>query len=232
MITAFVQARMTSSRLPGKALLPLAGRPMLARVVERVRACRQVDKIVVVTGQDATNDPIRAWCAAAQVSVYSGHDDDVLDRFMCASALFGTAEYYLRITADCPVVDPDLLSALIEQSETKGVDVSAILTGATTGEVGHRWPDGLDAELISPRALLWAFAYARTPWEREHVTRVLWARRPFPWWLLTAPQELGHFRWTVDTEVDYDQVARIYERLGAAGQLFGWQDVLRAEANA
>lgn len=212
-VTAFVQSRMLSSRLLGKALLPLHGAPMLMRVVGRVRQAKRVDRIVVVTGESPSNDAIRAVCQQYHVDCFSGHDTDLLERFVAAKRVYDDT-WILRITADCPLIDPWLLDRLVKQTQDARADYGVVVTGAS--DVGYpRYADGLDAELLSDVALRYAYRYTTKPSDREHVTRVLWRMpRPLPTKLVIPAVDEGHERWTVDTLDDYVKVAAAYAALG------------------
>lgn len=220
---AFVQARMASSRLPGKALLPLAGEPMLYRVVQRVRSIPCLDDVVVVTGADRSNDPIRSLCKARAVTCFSGHDTDVLERFRDALFTY-SATSVLRITADCPLVDPALITTLMLQFEASMAHYGVIVTGASDDRY-VRYPDGLDAELMTGYALCYAHSVTMT--DREHVTRRLWQEpRPLRTHILSAPVDYGHIRLTVDTPEDYARVQRIYDALYSPSTYISLDDVL------
>lgn len=210
-IVGLVQARMASTRLPGKALLDLAGEPMLVRVVDRVRAVGRLDAVAVVTGYDASNDPIRQLCEARAIPCLSGHDTDVLLRYQDACyALQATA--VLRITADCPLVDVGVMSELVALAERTCCHYAVAVTGASDARYGPRYPDGFDCEVLSSYALDYAERHTRGyDYEREHVTRVLWREpRPLDARLLKPSYDMGRARWTVDTEDDYRKVAALY----------------------
>lgn len=215
-IVGLVQARMGSTRLPGKALLPLAGEPMLVRVVDRVRAVERLDGVCVVTGSDFSNDPIRELCAARGIDCYSGHDTDVLRRFSDATYALG-APAVLRITADCPLVDPPLLAELVAGYEATACHYAVVVTGAS--DVPYpRYPDGLDAEVLSNYALAYADKWTPAGPDREHVTRILWREpRPLDTALLRPDYDMGMLRLTVDIEEDYRQVSDIYDRMIGRG---------------
>ena len=228
MITAIVQARMGSTRLPGKVLRPLAGVPMLARIVERIRACARVDRVAVATSDRSADDPIRTMCATEGLDCFSGSEEDVLDRFYQAAKLFG-GDPLIRITADCPLVDPVLLGALIELYESGAYDHVGVATGAGALFLGGgRYPDGLDAECFSTAALERAWREARSRADREHVTPYIWRHKDrFRCGQLTSPRDYSNLRWTVDTEADFTLIARIYEALSHTNGAFTMEDVLR-----
>jgi spore coat polysaccharide biosynthesis protein SpsF len=226
--TAIVQARMGSSRLPGKVLRPLAGRPMLARIVDRVRACPSVARVVVATSDREGDEPIRSFCAASKIDCFAGSELDVLDRFYRAAAMF-RGDPLIRITADCPLVDPVLVGALIALFGEGDYDHVGVATGAGALFLGAgRYPDGLDAECFSFAAIERAAREATSPADREHVTPFIWRQKDlFRCGQLTSPVDYSQLRWTVDNEADFDLMARVYDALDAPGRTFGMEDVLR-----
>lgn len=220
---AIIQARTGSSRLPGKVLLPLSGRPLITHVVERVRRARGVGEVVVAVprGDMALMD----CCAAHDTPCHEGSEEDVLDRFYQAAQAF-PGEPLLRITADCPCVEPTVIDELLALHRTGDYAFAAVNTGV--GAVsGPRWPDGLDAEFLTRRALRTAWTEARTPFDREHVTPFIW-RQPerFHQAHLKAPRDLGHLRLTVDTQKDYRLVSILYDALYAPDRPFTLDEAL------
>jgi spore coat polysaccharide biosynthesis protein SpsF len=226
--TAIVQARMGSTRLPGKVLRPLAGRPMLARIVERVRTCPAVANVVVATSDGAGDEPIRQLCATERIDCFAGSEQDVLDRFYRAAVMFH-ADPVIRITADCPLVDPGLLTKLVALFGMGGYDHVGVATGAGALFLGGgRYPDGLDAECFSAAALERAATEATSAPDREHVTPYIWRHKDrFRCGQLTSPVDYSQLRWTVDNEADFHLIARIYEALSRGDRVFGMDDVLQ-----
>ncbi len=229
---AFVQARMGSSRLPGKVLAPLAGRPMLARVLERVARTPGLDGVALLSTDAAADQPLRDLGAQLGVPVVAGSQEDVLDRFHLAAQRLG-AQTILRVTADCPLVDPEVLGRLLSmRQQTPALSYGAIATGAMSARPDlRRYPDGLDGEVFTAATLELAWSESRDRYEREHVTPFIW-RRPerFQLALLQAPEDLGEERWTVDHPADLDFVGAIYERLGER-EPFGYREVLELLAH-
>jgi spore coat polysaccharide biosynthesis protein SpsF len=227
-VTAIVQARMGSTRLPGKVLRPLAGRPMLVRIVDRVRACPAVSRVIVATSDRDGDEPIRQLCAAEQIDCFAGSEHDVLDRFYSAALSFH-GDPLIRITADCPLVDPTLLAKLVALFDGGGYDHAGVATGAGALFLGEgRYPDGLDAECFSFAALERAWREATSPQDREHVTPYIWRNVDrFRCGQLTSPTDYSQLRWTVDNEADFDLIARVYDALYRPGAVFGMEDVLQ-----
>ena len=219
-VLAILQARMSSSRLPGKVLLPLAGAPMILRQIERVRRARRIDALVVATSVDASDDPLAQVLADAGVAVHRGPLDDVLARFVGALDASGPADHVVRLTADCPLADPDVIDAVVEAVTAAGADY-----GSSTPP--HRtYPKGLDAEAMTAAALRAAAARATTPEEHEHVT---WAlhRRPdlYRQVFVSQAADEGDVRWTVDYAHDYDFASAVYDALYAGDPAFTSDDV-------
>jgi spore coat polysaccharide biosynthesis protein SpsF len=223
----FVQARTGSTRLPGKVLEPLAGVPAVQRVLERVARTHGLQGVALVTSDTPADEPLRRLGAELGVPVVAGSHEDVLDRFQLAATQLG-ADVILRVTADCPLVDPSVLGELLALfAGTPGLDYAGIATGAMAAQPGLcRYPDGLDGEILSADTLALTWREARDPYEREHVTPFIW-RKPerFSLALLQAPKDLGEERWTVDHAADLAFVRAVYERL-ADREPFGYRDVL------
>ncbi|PWC34715.1 glycosyltransferase family protein [Azospirillum sp. TSO35-2] len=223
-IVAISQARMTSTRLPGKVLMPAAGKPLLAHHLERLGRTPGLDAVVLATTVNTTDDPVAACAEALGVTVFRGDEQDVLGRFAGAAALAG-ADLVVRVTADCPLIDPALVGRLIAaflagQADTPPLDYLSIDS--------TRFPRGLDAEIFSRRTLDEAATLATDPAEREHVTPYIY-RRPDRFRLGTAlvpdtPADPADQRWCVDEPADYALVRTMLEALLPANPGFGWQD--------
>lgn len=217
---------MGSTRRPGKVIEHLAGTPALVCIVERLERVSALDGIVVLVPESSENDVIRALCRERGIKCFSGSEEDVLDRFHAAAALYACTRI-VRITADCPLVDPEVVGEVIELGQSGGADFASVVTGALPASPGlHRFPDGLDAEVVKSSVLEVAWREAEDPFEREHVTPFVW-RRPerFTAVSLQAPSDLGDERWTVDHDDDLVFVRAVYDRLASAGP-FGYRDVL------
>jgi spore coat polysaccharide biosynthesis protein SpsF len=214
-----VQARTGSSRLPGKVLADLGGRPMLRFLLDRL-APLAVDDIVVATSTEERDDAVADLALAAGRPVVRGSEDDVLDRFVGALDTF-PARHVVRITADCPLSDPQLIDAVVAHHLATRADY-------TTNTLPRTFPKGLDVEVVTADALRVAHAEATAAAEREHVMPFVY-RRPERFRLanLRNDQPLGEERWTVDTADDLERVRRITQQMRDAGNDdFGWRDVL------
>lgn len=216
-----VQARMTSTRLPGKVLLPLGGEPMLTRLVQRLRRVRLANAIVVATTTNASDDAIVALCEHLGVAHHRGSEHDVLSRYAEAAALH-QADRVVRVTSDCPLIDPALIDEAIARYRVGDVDcVSNMLPPS--------WPYGMAVEVFSAQALAQAHAEARQAAEREHVTPFLYAR-PERYRLhnIASPVDLSAQRWTVDTPEDYELVCRLFDAVFPAQPDFTLADLQAA----
>jgi spore coat polysaccharide biosynthesis protein SpsF len=224
---AIVQARMGSSRLPGKSMKPLLGRPMLWHIVERLRRAPGVTSVGVATSDQPGDEPIRAFCAENEIPVFTGSENDVLDRFYRAAVAFG-ADPILRITADCPFVDPELVGKLLAMFQSGGYDHLGVATGSVAFKFhGARYPDGLDAECFSFAAFERAQREATERSDREHVTPFLYrVDGRFRNGMLPAEEDHGALRWTVDHAADFEMVTRVYEALWNAERPFLMKDIL------
>lgn len=217
-VVAIVQARMGSTRLPGKVLKDLAGETMLARVVGRLRHANQVNEVLVATTGHPDDDAIVDECHRLSVVVSRGDQDDVLDRYFKA-AQFAGADVVVRITSDCPLIDPEITDKTIQSFLDIGPDYAA-------NTIVRTYPRGLDTEVISINALARAWQEARHAYEREHVTPYI-IEHPDMFKLLsvTGDRDYSAHRWTVDTPDDLEFVRAVYDRLRSEG-MFSWREVL------
>jgi spore coat polysaccharide biosynthesis protein SpsF len=217
---AILQARMSSTRLPGKVMADVLGQPMIGRQVERLARSRAIDRLVVATSLDVSDDPLAAWCEAAGLEVFRGGLADVLGRFLGVLHRHPRARAVVRLTADCPLADATVIDALVARFEEAGADYANNVTPERT------FPHGLDAEVMRPQALLDAGDEATDPYEREHVTPFIY-RRPERYRLasLTRQPSLAHLRWTVDHPEDLEFVRHVYASLYPADPAFTSADV-------
>ena len=218
-ILGILQARTSSTRLPGKVLKPILGRPMLLHQLDRVRRARSLDALVVATSSDPSDDPIAELCAAAGVHCFRGSLDDVLDRFYQAALEF-QPEHIVRLTGDCPLADPGVIDGLVEFYLAGSFDHAG-------NAVEPRFPDGLDAEILRFSALESAWREASLPSQREHVTPFVFQQPDrFRIGSYRNDVDLSHLRWTVDEPADFDLVERIYTALYPSKPDFTTADIL------
>lgn len=208
MILAILQARMSSSRLPGKVLASVAGEPMILRQIERLRRARTLDRIVVATSVEASDDVLAQTLGTANVPVHRGDLADVLGRFVGALDAFGPADAVVRLTADCPLADPAVIDATVDRFRAANADYASNVVEPRT------FPKGLDVEVMRAQALRQAAAETLDPYDREHVTPFLY-RNPERFRLAGYAQDAseGEVRWTVDRPDDLAFVRAVYDAL-------------------
>lgn len=215
-----IQARCGSTRLPNKVLKDLCGKPALQRMIERVQRCKQVDEVMVVTSIEKNNLPILKLCSEIGIRVGVGSEDDVLDRFYQTAKLL-KPEYVIRLTADCPCFDAELLDQAITEMEP---DTDYM------GMTSESFADGLDLEIMKFSALEKNWGEANHSFEREHVTQYI-IRHPDKFKLQNFESPIGYFgnhRWTVDEPEDFELVQRVYEHfeIELKKDDFGYRDIL------
>lgn len=220
MILAVLQARMSSTRLPGKVMADVEGAAMIVRQIERLQRSARLDRIVVATSDQADDQPLAEAVAALGIGVYRGPLDDVLGRFAGALKAFGPAEHVVRLTADCPLADPVLIDATLDLHLAQGADYSA------NTPAKRMYPKGLDIEVVRAPLLLQAARDADTPYEREHVTPHFY-RNPdrFKLAFLTQAVDEEDVRWTVDRPDDLEFVRAVYAALYADKPDFTSDDI-------
>jgi spore coat polysaccharide biosynthesis protein SpsF len=218
-IVAIIQARMRSTRLPGKILAKIAGHPLLWHVVERVRQAKNLDQVLVATTGSATDDVVAAFCAQNEIPCFRGSEDDVLDRYYQAARWIG-ADVVVRITADCPLIDPVIINQVVAAFLESTCDYA-------NNTLDRTYPDGLDTEVFSFDALAKAWREAKLLSEREHVTPYIWQNKAlFNICGVTQALDLSSLRWTVDEPEDLAFVRHVYDYLYRPGQLFLMGSVL------
>ena len=218
-VGAIVQARLGSTRLPGKALLDIAGTSMVARVLDRTRRAQTIDRVILATTTTSQDDRLVEYVRGLPVEVYRGDEDDVLDRY------YQTAEYYaldvvVRITSDCPLLDPGLIDQVVQPllDSSSTVDFSA-------NTLVRTFPRGLDVEAVTSTALKRVWRTAKAPHQRAHVfPYVDEHREEFSTVSITDEIDRSWMRWTVDFEEDLTFVRQVCRFLET--QEFTWRDVL------
>jgi len=220
MIAAIIQARMSSTRLPGKVLMPLAGRPMIRHIVERVRASG-VDEVIVATTREAADDPLVAYLEEERLcGVFRGSEDDVLERYYLSAKEAG-AEIVVRVTADDPLKDPDVIDqALGFLAEDPGLDYCSNTLKPT-------FPEGLDIEAFRFSALEKAHREARLPSDREHVTPYIWKHGDiFRLKNFEHEEDLSSWRWTVDKPQDMEFMRQVFGALWDGDSVLSYRTVI------
>lgn len=206
-VVAIIQGRMRSSRLPGKVMADIAGRPMLFHVVNRVRRARTINLVAVATSNHVADDPISAFCDWMKIPCFRGKEDDVLDRYYHAARFF-RADVIVRLTSDCPLHDPAVIDKVVEVLLEGGVDF-------VSGGMENTYPDGLDAAAFPMNVLEQIWRDAKLKSDREHVTTYI-HHHPEIFHLKTvhSVKDLSHLRWTVDEPRDLEFVRAVYAYLG------------------
>lgn len=221
-VVATIEARMTSTRLPGKVLLPALGRPMLHHLVSRLRAVPSIDEIVLATTTNATDDPLAAFAEAEKLTIFRGSEEDVMARVIGAAEC-GGADAVVEITGDCPIIDPDLVEQTIRMFFHHNADY-------VSNSLVRSYPDGMDTQVFSLEALKRSAQMTNDPLDREHVSRHM-CQHPelFSRVHLIAPPSLHwpELGLTLDEVADYQLLKKIIETLGPADPLFGCHDTIK-----
>ncbi|HEY6329369.1 MAG TPA: glycosyltransferase family protein [Blastocatellia bacterium] len=219
-IAAIVQARMGSTRLPGKVLMDLAGEPMLERCLSRVARAQYLDNVIVATSGLEADDTIRHFCSRRGWDCFSGNENDVLDRYYQAARAYAV-DIVARITSDCPLIEPEIVDWVI-----RDFVAGFPLMDYASNTIGQRtFPRGLDVEVFSFAALERAWTEDENPAWREHVTPYMYRYpRRFNLQQISNSADCSALRWTVDTAQDLEFARRVYSEMG--NDTFGWRDVL------
>jgi len=214
---AIIQARMGSTRLPNKVMLPICGVPMIGLLLERLKASRHIEEIVVATSANSINDPLEAYVTGLGFKVYRGSEDDVLDRYyQVAKQLDGGV--ILRITGDCPLIDAELVDEVIEEFRRSGADYVSNVEPPT-------YPDGLDTEVFTRASLDSAWQKATSRHDREHVTPYIREPGRFTHANVRQVGDDSAERWTVDESADFEVIERVFQHF-APRRDFRWREVI------
>ena len=214
---AIVQARMGSTRFPNKVMQPLAGMPMIGFLLQRLQGAATVDHIILATADGPANQPLVDYVRSLGISVYQGSESDVLDRYYQAAKLAGATQV-VRITGDCPLLDPALVDQVVQRLQQGDVAYVSNVAPPT-------YPDGLDCEAFTFGALEQAWQEAKQPAEREHVTPFIRESGRFATANCPGAADFSAERWTVDEPDDFTVVAQVVEHFQPRRD-FGWQEVL------
>lgn len=215
-----LQARMSSTRLPGKVLASINGKPMIQWQIMRIEMARKVKEIVVATSTDQTDDPLVDFLQDSGYLVQRGSLDNVLERYLEVIRNFGDYQNILRLTADCPLVMPEIVDEMITEFEESNVDY-------LSNSLEPTFPDGLDVEIMKSTALEKLAKMRLSDVEKEHVTLGFQDKsRDFAIGNFSQDLNFSHYRWTVDYEQDLEFVRRIYAEFQGREHIFGYQDLL------
>lgn len=219
-VVAIIQARMGSTRLPGKSLADIAGKPLLAHVIERTRASQMVESVVLATTTEPADNALLRVAESYGIACYAGSKDDVLDRYYRA-ATQAAADIIVRVTADDPFKDPQVMDRITQHLGDRP-DLDYV-----SNTIEPTYPEGLDIEAFRYAALMRAWNEAVQRSEREHVTPYIWGHpERFQLANIKYSCDLSAFRWTLDYEQDLRFAREIYARL-YRGQVFTMTDILR-----
>ncbi|MEN0057471.1 MAG: glycosyltransferase family protein [Bdellovibrio sp.] len=220
MIAVIVQARLGSTRLPGKVLMDIAGYPLIHHVFARLKPSTLVNKFILATTDLPQDDALAEWAAQQGLDCYRGSETDVLDRYYQAAKIF-KVDIVVRVTADDPFKDYRMLDAMLAELETKKKDF-------ISNNNPPSFPEGMDLEIMTFESLQKAAQQARDSFEREHVTQYIY-RHPEMFKIANFRNQEGDFsdlRWTLDTEADLTMTRAVYENLFSSKSLFQYEDIL------
>ena len=220
-MVAIIQARMGSTRLPGKILKKVQGKTLLEIQLERLRHSTLIQQVVVATTTLAKDDPVVDLCKQLNIDFYRGSEEDVLSRYYEAAVKF-KANVIVRLTSDCPLIDPSIVDEVINIYFSK-IDIDYV-----SNTLERTYPRGLDVEIFSFKALQQAYLEAVLQSDREHVTPFLYSNpKLFVIESVKCKQDYSNFRWTVDTPEDFEMIKRIINELYRDNELFYMQDIVQ-----
>lgn len=218
-IICIIQARLGSTRLPEKVLLSLGDKTVLEQVVSRVRECRLINEVIVATTIEKQDLKIVNLCSGKGINVFCGSEDDVLDRYYQAAKLY-KPDHVVRITSDCPFIDPDIMEKIIKFHIEKDCDY-------TSNTLEETYPDGLDVEVFKFSALEKSWSEAILKSEREHVTPFMKKHKEiFTLENIKCEYDYSSKRWTLDEDRDYDLILKIHNALFQENGIYKMNDIL------
>jgi spore coat polysaccharide biosynthesis protein SpsF len=224
-IVAIIQARMGSTRLPGKVMKQLCGKTVLAYVIQRVQACPLVDEVVVATTTSPADDVIVAETENYGAKWFRGSEEDVLERYYLAANEFN-ADVVVRVTSDCPLFDSEVLTQMLDYFKFESAQ--GLTIDYLSNTLNRSYPRGLDAEVFTFAALERTFQEAHLAYEREHVTPYIYEHPElFALHNQTADEDLSAYRWTLDTQEDWQLIEEIYTCLYGKGDIFTTDTLLK-----
>ena len=223
---AVVQARMGSTRLPGKVLLQIGSRTTLGHLIERLRRSRSIDQILIATTTHNSDDEIVNFARSNGVEILRGSEQNVLSRYVEAAKKM-EASNILRITADCPFIDPKLIDDLFSMFISEDLDHCGIASGAGVNNPDIlKFPHGMDSEWIKSNALFEAYKESQDAFDLEHVTPYIWKNRDkFRTGVMQAPEDFGDVRVTLDTPEDFSALRALAEKLATTIETIGYKEL-------
>lgn len=226
-VVAIIQTRMGSTRLPGKVMMSILGKPMLWHIVNRAKKAKLIDQVVVATSMSQDDKKIVDFCKKNNIEVFEGPLNDVLKRYYLAAEKY-KADIIVRITADCPVVDPEIIDKTIRFYKRGKYDLVGVAAGAGVirGKI-KKFPDGLDCTVFSMESLKIADNKATGKDDREHVTLYI-VKRPkeFKLGTLKSSRDYSNIRLTVDYKEDLELIRKIYRELYSKDKIFNLSDII------
>lgn len=221
-VAAIIQARMGSTRLPGKILKTVNGKTLLEYQIERVKQAKTIDQIIIATTVKESEQPIVELCDKIGIEYYRGSEEDVLSRYYETAQTFG-ADVIVRLTSDCPIIDPEVIDKVVNQYLDNQSTVDYV-----SNTLERTYPRGLDTEVFSFAALTKAYHEAILPRDKEHVTVYFYTNPDlFKLQGLKNDQDYGSYRWTVDTEEDFELIQLILNELYNPNKTFLLEDVIK-----
>jgi spore coat polysaccharide biosynthesis protein SpsF len=221
-VAAIIQARMGSTRLPGKVLKKVLGKTLLEYQIERVKRAKTIDEIIIATTTKESDDQIVQLCQQLSIPYYRGSEEDVLSRYYEAATEFGV-DVVVRLTSDCPIIDPNVIDKVVEhylENKDRYDYVSNTLA--------RTYPRGLDTEVMSYEVLKRAHEEAKELTYREHVTAYIYHHPDqFRLYNVSNEKDESKHRWTVDTEEDFELIKKIVSKLYPENTHFNMDDVLK-----
>lgn len=220
-VIVIIQARMGSKRLPGKVMKELHGKTVLEHIIERVKQAKKIDDIIIATTEDAIDDIIADEALKCGVGVFRGSENDVLSRYYHA-ARKNCADIIVRITSDCPLIDPYIIDEMVEVFKSRSYD---IVSNGGSDLTKRTYPRGLDVEIFTFDALQNAYKNANEKYQKEHVTPYIYryARECFYY---KCNKDYSRYRWTLDTKEDWLLLQKIYEKLYHGKHNFYFTEIL------
>lgn len=225
-VAAIIQARMSSTRLPGKVLIKVLGKTLLEYQIERIKRAKSISQIIVATTTKESDNPIVELCQKLSIPYYRGSEDDVLARYY-ETALTYNINAVVRLTSDCPLIDPNVIDSVVDYYLDNRSKVDYV-----SNTLIRTYPRGMDSEIMSFEALENAYNHAIEPAEREHVSAYLY-RHPEQFRLANIQYKTNesHHRWTVDTPEDLLLIRKIITQLYLISPLFTFEEILELLKN-
>ena len=204
-VNAIIQARCGSTRFPNKVFADIDGKPLLWHVVNRLKYAEMIDDIIIATTLSSKDDKIEEWCNVNSINVFRGNEEDVLNRYYCASVAF-PSDIIVRITADDPFKEPKVINAIIKKLIEEKLDL-------VTNNFPPSYPEGLDCEAFTSKVLDIMEKNAKDSFEREHVTQYIYHNPDkFKIGNVLSERQLSFYRWTIDNLEDYEMVKAVYAK--------------------